>query len=123
MAYAAGSMRQVLLRASAKVAVSALGAVLVAAGIALLFLPGPGILVLLAGVALLAREYLWARRLRDRLSARADELRRRARRHRQASTRMVGPPASPADTAGPLDDVARHDHPRARPERDDVSAV
>lgn len=108
-------MKQVLLRASTKVAVAALGGALVAIGIALLFLPGPGILVLIAGVALLAREYLWARRLRDRLNARADELRQRARRRagRAQSTRMVGgPPAAPADTPGPLahgdarDDVA-----------------
>lgn len=83
MAYAAGSMRQVLLRASAKVAVSALGGALVAIGIGMLFLPGPGILVLVAGLAVLAREFLWARRLRDRLNARVDALRQRARRHRE----------------------------------------
>lgn len=91
-------MRQVLFRASAKVAVSALGGALVAIGIGLLFLPGPGVLVLVAGLAVLAREYLWARRLRDRLNAQVEELRRRARRRRRVATRMVGgPPAPPVD--------------------------
>lgn len=113
-------MRQVLLRASAKVAVSALGGALVAVGIALLFLPGPGILVLLAGVALLAREYLWARRLRDRLNAQVSELRRRARRHRRRSSRMVGGPSLPPDgAAGPL----ANSDVRTDAARDDVPAI
>lgn len=115
MAYAARPMREVLFRASAKVAVSALGGALVVAGIALLFLPGPGILVLVAGLALLAREYLWARRLRDRLNTEVNELRRRARRRRATSARMVsGPPAAPSDTPGPLG---------SDPTRDDVRAT
>lgn len=119
-------MRQVLLRASAKVAVSALGGVLVAAGIALLFLPGPGILVLLAGVALLAREYLWARRLRDRLNARANELRRRARRRRASTTRTVGGPAAAhPDAADPFEGSASSVAPSSssESERDDVTTV
>jgi len=40
----------------------ALGWLLVVAGIAALILPGPGLLMLFAGLALLAREYDWARR-------------------------------------------------------------
>lgn len=110
MAYARRSMRQVLLRASAKVAVSALGGALVAIGIALLFLPGPGILVLVAGVALLAREYLWARRLGDHLNAKVDELRRRARRQRRVATRSIGgPPAAPAEIPERRLDGRAHD--------------
>src|SRR5262244_2233855 len=38
------------------------GWLLVVTGVLLLFLPGPGILVLLAGVGLLARRYHWAQR-------------------------------------------------------------
>lgn len=112
-------MRQLLLRVSAKVAVSALGGAFVVLGVALLFLPGPGVLVLIAGLALLAREYLWARRLRDRLNARAAELRRRARRNRPTTTRMVGgAPAPPAATPGPLGESST-----PTPARDDVPAV
>src|SRR5215216_3573582 len=44
-----------------------LGWVLVAVGIALLVLPGPGLLALVAGTALLAPHYHWARRILDPL--------------------------------------------------------
>lgn len=103
-------MRRAILRASAKVAVSTLGGVLVVVGVALIFLPGPAFLVILAGVALLAREYHWARQARDRLLERLDELRRRARRRRRVARHMVGgPPAAPADTPGPLSSTSQRD--------------
>lgn len=41
------------------------GAALILAGVALLVLPGPGLLVIVAGLALLATEYAWARRRLD----------------------------------------------------------
>lgn len=50
-----------------------LGWTLVVAGIILMPLPGPGTLILVSGVALLARHYAWARRLLDPLKARAIE--------------------------------------------------
>jgi hypothetical protein len=46
-----------------KSAVTVVGLVLVAGGIALLVLPGPGILLVAAGLAVLATEYVWAQRL------------------------------------------------------------
>jgi UPF0716 family protein affecting phage T7 exclusion len=39
---------------------------LVIAGIFMLVLPGPGIVTIILGLALLAREFAWARRLLDR---------------------------------------------------------
>jgi hypothetical protein len=48
-----------------------LGWLLVAAGIAALVLPGPGLLMLFAGLALLAREYEWARRRLEPVRLRA----------------------------------------------------
>jgi putative transmembrane protein PGPGW len=45
-----------------RVAVEGLGWVLVLVGIAALVLPGPGLLALFAGVALLATQYEWAER-------------------------------------------------------------
>lgn len=48
-----------------------LGWALVGVGIMLIPLPGPGTLILVAGVALLAQHYHWARRLRDPLRDRA----------------------------------------------------
>jgi len=44
-----------------------LGWVLVFVGLALLVLPGPGLLALVAGIALLAPHYDWARRILDPL--------------------------------------------------------
>lgn len=53
------------------------------AGVAMLVLPGPGIVVIMLGLALLAAEYVWARRLLDRLKAAGHAA-------RQAVTRRVG---------------------------------
>ena len=47
------------------------GIALVGAGVALLVLPGPGILVVLAGLAVLASEFPWARRALHWVRARA----------------------------------------------------
>ena len=46
-----------------KSAVTVAGVVLLAGGVALMVLPGPGILLIAAGLAVLATEYVWARRL------------------------------------------------------------
>jgi hypothetical protein len=47
-------------RSSKRIAVSVVGAALVAAGLAMLVLPGPGILVIALGFAVLGTEYAWA---------------------------------------------------------------
>lgn len=47
-------------RSSKRIAVLVLGAALVAGGVALLVLPGPGLLVIVAGLAVLATEFAWA---------------------------------------------------------------
>ncbi|MGA7227086.1 MAG: PGPGW domain-containing protein [Acidimicrobiia bacterium] len=50
---------------------------LVIAGAAMLVLPGPGVLTIVAGVGLLGQEYEWARRLerwgRSKLPGRSDD--------------------------------------------------
>ena len=46
-----------------KSAVTVAGVVLLAGGAALMVLPGPGILLIAAGLAVLATQYVWARRL------------------------------------------------------------
>ena len=50
---------------------------LLAAGIAMIALPGPGWLTIFAALAILAGEFLWARKLLDRLKSQVDRLRRR----------------------------------------------
>jgi uncharacterized protein (TIGR02611 family) len=49
--------------------VTLVGVVLIAVGIVLLVLPGPGLLVMALGLAVLATEYPAAQRLLDRLKA------------------------------------------------------
>jgi hypothetical protein len=46
-----------------RVGVTIAGLVVLLAGAAMLVLPGPGILVIIAGLAILATEYVWAQRL------------------------------------------------------------
>ena len=55
-------------------AVTIVGAALIALGAALMVLPGPGILVIVAGLAVLATEYVWARRLLKRARSKAEEV-------------------------------------------------
>ena len=50
-----------------------LGAGVLGAGVAMLALPGPGILVIFIGLAILATEFAWAERTLDRTKARATD--------------------------------------------------
>ncbi len=53
-------------RSSKRIAVSVVGGVFVLAGLAMLVLPGPGILVVVVGFAILGTEYAWAAAALDR---------------------------------------------------------
>jgi hypothetical protein len=53
---------------------------MLAAGLAMLVLPGPGLLTLAAGMAILALEFPWARRLLTTVRARAASAAHRAGR-------------------------------------------
>lgn len=57
-----------------KSAVTILGVALLAVGLAMMVLPGPGILVIVAGLAVLATEYVWARSLLDRARNQAEKV-------------------------------------------------
>jgi len=59
------------LSAARKVGVLVLGWTLVLAGVAALVLPGPGLLLLLAGMTILSQEYEWARRRVEPVKVRA----------------------------------------------------
>jgi uncharacterized protein (TIGR02611 family) len=50
-------------RNAKRVAITIAGFLVVLAGAALLVLPGPGIVVIIAGLAILATQYVWAERL------------------------------------------------------------
>lgn len=50
-------------RVSRVVVVSLIGGLLITAGIVMLITPGPGLLAIAAGLAVLAREFAWAHRV------------------------------------------------------------
>lgn len=53
---------QIAGRSARRIAVALVGTVLIVIGIALLVLPGPGLAVIVAGLAVLSTEFSWARR-------------------------------------------------------------
>jgi tellurite resistance protein TerC len=55
------------IRFARKVAVAVIGTTVLAFGIALIVLPGPAFIVIPLGLAILATEFLWARRLLRRV--------------------------------------------------------
>lgn len=57
--------------AAKKVLLTALGWLLVVAGVAALVLPGPGLILLFAGLAVLAQQYTWAERWLEPVELRA----------------------------------------------------
>jgi drug/metabolite transporter (DMT)-like permease len=69
------------------------GFTLLAIGIVMLVTPGPGWLVIIAGLALLAAEYVWARRLLQRVKAGGTRLRNAV----MPSSKRSGPLDAPPD--------------------------
>jgi uncharacterized protein (TIGR02611 family) len=83
------SPREVLaftLRSTKRIVVLVIGLALVVGGLAMLVLPGPGILVVIAGLAVLATEFVWAERMLDVAKHHASKAKEKAarslRRHR-----------------------------------------
>ena len=71
------------LRVGRKIVVAVIGATVLAVGVTLIVLPGPAVVVIPLGLAILATEFVWARRLLRRLHDGATRLLRRPiRRHR-----------------------------------------
>jgi uncharacterized protein (TIGR02611 family) len=68
----------------------AAGFVLLVLGVIALVLPGPGWLMIALGLALLASEFAWARRLLDRVKAGAGKARNVIRRRRDTRSQHRG---------------------------------
>ncbi|HEX5067596.1 MAG TPA: PGPGW domain-containing protein [Myxococcota bacterium] len=62
------------IRTARKLAVAVIGGTLLAFGVAMLVLPGPGVIAIGAGLAVLAAEFAWARRLLHRAKREAQAL-------------------------------------------------
>jgi membrane protein implicated in regulation of membrane protease activity len=58
-----GVVLRFIARSGKRIAVTVVGFVLLLAGIVMIVTPGPGILLIIAGLAVLATEYVWAERL------------------------------------------------------------
>jgi uncharacterized protein (TIGR02611 family) len=81
-----------------RIAVTLAGLVLLAAGLAMMVLPGPGVLVILAGLAVLATEYVWAQRMLNYTKEKAEQAKNKVLRRNGGATPPaedpgVGPPA------------------------------
>ncbi|MGH8884460.1 MAG: PGPGW domain-containing protein [Egibacteraceae bacterium] len=71
-----------------RVAVAVVGGTITAAGVALLFIPGPGLLVLLLGLAILATEFSWARQVRQWVQREARSITQRLKAKRRPPSRQ-----------------------------------
>jgi uncharacterized protein (TIGR02611 family) len=58
-----GVVLRFITRSGKRIAVTVAGFVLLLAGIVMMVTPGPGILLIIAGLAVLATEYVWAERM------------------------------------------------------------
>jgi len=56
-----------------------IGITFLLAGLALLILPGPGILIIVLGLAVLATEFIWARRILKKLRSEGKSIIKRIR--------------------------------------------
>jgi uncharacterized protein (TIGR02611 family) len=80
--YPLGATVRFVLRNGRRIVVSVVGFGLLAAGVVLLVIPGPGVLLIGAGLAVLASEYVWAQRTLNYARRRAAQIGDRARRRR-----------------------------------------
>lgn len=78
------------LKAARKLAVFVVGGTLVLLGFALLVLPGPGGLVIIAGLAVLAIEFAWAARLLEKAKEKARRAKDRAKRFTRRNRSQPG---------------------------------
>jgi uncharacterized protein (TIGR02611 family) len=86
---------RVLARFARRGAIFIVGVVLLAAGAAMMVLPGPGIATVLLGLIVLAKEFSWARRALAWVRHRAVELKQ------QAQARMPGTTPRPSTDPPP----------------------
>ncbi|HEX6231373.1 MAG TPA: PGPGW domain-containing protein [Actinomycetota bacterium] len=71
-----------LMKNGKRIAVSIVGVALVLAGLVMLVLPGPGILLVIAGLAVLATEYVWAQRMLNYAKRKGNEAKDRVLRRK-----------------------------------------
>jgi uncharacterized protein (TIGR02611 family) len=88
----AGIFRQIsrfIARSGKRILVAIVGGAVVLGGVAMLVLPGPGIVVIIAGLAILATEFAWARSALDRAKAKAQQAKDLATQGDPARARFI----------------------------------
>ena len=94
-------------RSTVLLGVGLVGGTVTAAGVVMLVTPGPGLLVIIAGLAILATQFAWAERALDKVKSRARSardnaaLRRFDRRAAAAAAAEPDPPTAPELAAVP----------------------
>ena len=84
-------------RNAKRAVVAVAGFALLAVGVVMLVTPGPGLVLIVAGLAILATEFAWAERVLGGAKRRAKEAAHRARRVRRRQDGSVDPEAGGAD--------------------------
>lgn len=77
-----------------RIAVAFVGGIVLVVGIAMLVLPGPAVVVIPAGLAILATEFAWARRLLHRVRGQIERGARLFRRRPPSDPSPYRPPTS-----------------------------
>ena len=77
---------------SVRLSVAAVGFAVLAVGVVMLVTPGPGLLVIIAGLAILAHQFAWAATALDKAKARAAQAKEVAMR--RAATRRAEAPGN-----------------------------
>lgn len=85
-----GAIVRFIARNGRRIAISVAGVVLVGVGLALLVLPGPGLLLVIAGLAVLATEYVWAQRALNYARRKGTEVKDAALRRTTRRSRPEG---------------------------------
>jgi hypothetical protein len=75
------------------------GFTLLVLGVAMLVLPGPGMLTIVLALGILAAEYVWARRLLDSLKQQGDRLRNSIFQRDKTPAPANSAPPAPADNS------------------------
>ena len=85
---------QVTYRAARRIAIAIMGTTVVLLGVAMLVLPGPGILTIILGLMLLGVEFAFARRWVERIKKKTGQ----AVVYARSRARRSGPPPTPPET-------------------------
>lgn len=93
-------------RAVRRVIIGVIGGTILALGIAMIVLPGPAIVVVPLGLAVLATEYIWARRWLKKLRAMVQQARDKVSPRQSSDQPMPLPPTSDDSRPKPDSDQA-----------------